>query len=109
MTDVQSGTPERSEKAQRLRLRFARGPEAEVLWTYCHPYDFDSGDAFFRFKGASWATSALLWLNRRGTFEKMRLLLDPGGNGIYARPLAAQVRAGRFDDAPVFDPGAIQG
>ena len=31
MTDVQSGAPERSEKAQRLRLRFARGPEAAEI------------------------------------------------------------------------------
>ncbi len=31
MTDVKSGAPERSEKAQRLRLRFARGPEAAEI------------------------------------------------------------------------------
>lgn len=58
----------------------SRSQSAEILWTYCHPYDFDADEPFAKMRGASWLTSALLWGNRRGTFERLKWLLSESGS-----------------------------
>lgn len=57
-----------------IRHCIRRTSQDAVLWTYIHPYDFDAVEPFSRMPGTSLATSILLWLNRRGTYEKIRFL-----------------------------------
>lgn len=78
-----------------LRRRAAGG-----LWTYCHPYDVDAEEGLVRFAGAGSVVSLLLSLNRRRTFQRLRVIL---GNGA-APPLAERVAAGEFADAPHYVP-----
>ncbi|MCG8543290.1 MAG: polysaccharide deacetylase family protein [Alphaproteobacteria bacterium] len=77
-------------------------PEEASLWTYCHPYDFDPDEPLFRMKGANWPTSMLLWFNRRGTLRKFQRLFGGTGPTAADEPFVAQIRAGRFDDVPVY-------
>ena len=44
----------------------------QVLWIYCHPYDFDPDEAFWVVPEAGRLGSRLLWYNRRRTFAKHR-------------------------------------
>lgn len=72
-------------------------PAAALLWTYCHPYDFDAGAPFWRVE-PSWWQSRLLWLNRRRMFDKVGRVLARGA----APPLAERVAAGL--DLPTWSP-----
>lgn len=53
-----------------------QAPTASLLWTYCHPYDFDAQEKNWRIKGASVPVSLLLWFNRKNTFSKMARILS---------------------------------
>ncbi len=66
-----------------------------VLWTYCHPYDFDPGQAYVRADGLGFAMSFLLWRNRGGTFRKMKKLLGYG----TAPAFATRVKSGEFENS----------
>jgi len=83
----------------RLLRSGARGP---APWIYCHPYDFDPHEPWGRIRDASWATSALLWVNRRRTFAKLEALLRRTGPH---RPFTHLLDAGAFAHLPVFEPG----
>ncbi|MGB1076929.1 MAG: polysaccharide deacetylase family protein [Bdellovibrionales bacterium] len=48
----------------------------DVLWTYCHPYDFDPEEKNWRINGASIPVSLLLWFNRGNTFDKLEKLSE---------------------------------
>lgn len=50
----------------------------EVLWTYTHPYDFDSDEKFSRLPGAPLWVSIILWLARRKAAAKIRAILATG-------------------------------
>lgn len=52
-----------------------RAKPDDLLWTYCHPYDFDADESYARMPDTNFATNMLLWLNRQRTFSKMRRLL----------------------------------
>ncbi len=72
-----------------------------VLWTYCHPYDFDPEQPFTIPDDLNLPMSFLLWANRRGTFRKMRKLLNFG----TAPNFESRIRCGEFDiDLPTFEP-----
>lgn len=71
----------------------------QLLWTYCHPYDFDPGEPFCRIRDAALWVSVLLWFNRRNSFAKMRKLLSGGS----ALPFREQIESGRFAHVPEFD------
>jgi polysaccharide deacetylase family protein (PEP-CTERM system associated) len=75
-----------------LGLRRARSDE--VLWTYCHPYDFDPDEPFARRPGLSRAANRLLWVNRARMLRRVALLLE----GRAAEPLAT--RAATLVDVP---------
>ncbi len=46
-----------------------------VLWTYCHPYDFDPDEPFWVVPEAGPLGSRLLWYNRRRTFARIEAAL----------------------------------
>ncbi len=50
--------------------------DSVILWTYCHPYDFDPEEKNWRIKGASAPVSLLLWMNRKNTFNKLERLAE---------------------------------
>jgi hypothetical protein len=66
------------------RRRLARD---QLLWTYCHPYDFDPDEPYWVVPEAGRLGSRLLWYNRRRTFTKIDALLRDGA----APPLAERV------------------
>lgn len=55
-----------------------RSKEATVPFIYCHPYDFDTGEAFWVVPGTGRVGSRLLWLNRKAMFERVERLLSRG-------------------------------
>ena len=65
-------------------------------WTYCHPYDFERGETYFRINGASHLVSILLWFKRHRNFEKFDRFVHRSGTQ-YAAPFETQINAGVFD------------
>lgn len=53
--------------------RLWRRLDGQTLWTYCHPYDIETG-AMGRIRGLGWAASLMLGLNRGATLRRWRLL-----------------------------------
>ena len=78
--------------------------EGQAPWTYCHPYDVDPDEPFFRIRGASWWVSVLLWWNRRATLGKLQTLFADTNPGPASRPFAEQLANGDFAHAPLFSP-----
>ena len=64
----------------------------QLLWIYCHPYDFDPDEAFWVVPDAGRLGSRLLWYNRRRTFAKIEAML--------ARPCRRPPLAERLDRGP---------
>ncbi|WP_226986142.1 polysaccharide deacetylase family protein [Ramlibacter tataouinensis] len=54
-----------------VRSLITQADPESCLWTYCHPYDFDTAEPFNRIQGAPLWTSILLWFNRRDTLPKI--------------------------------------
>jgi hypothetical protein len=65
---------------------------AQLLWIYCHPYDFDPDEEFWVVPDAGRLGSRLLWYNRRRTFAKVEAML----RGRAGAPLAE-----RLDEVPI--------
>ena len=65
---------------------------AQLLWIYCHPYDFDPDEEFWVVPDAGRLGSHLLWYNRRRTFAKIEAML----RGRAGAPLAE-----RLDEIPL--------
>ncbi len=59
----------------------------QLLWIYCHPYDFDPGEEFWVVPDAGRIGSRLLWYNRRRTFAKIEAML----RGRAGPPLAERL------------------
>ena len=78
----------------------AKAPQDHCAWTYCHPYDFDPHEPFGLIDGAPVWASLLLWMNRRGSFDKLAAILADG----TAPPFIEQVEQGRYANAPTHDP-----
>jgi len=78
----------------------AKAPQDQCAWTYCHPYDFDADEPFGRIEGAPLWASILLWLNRRGSFDKLEAIMAEG----TAPPFIEQVEQGRYASVPTLDP-----
>ncbi len=53
--------------------RLWRRLAGQTLWTYCHPYDIETG-ARGRIRGLGWAASLMLGVNRGATLRRWRLL-----------------------------------
>ncbi len=72
------------------RLRQAsRGRAAGSVWTYCHPYDFDTEEPFRRLPGRKAASSLFLWWNRGSILHRLDLILQGRETVTFAklRPL----------------------
>lgn len=67
----------------------------QLLWIYCHPYDFDPDEPFWVVPDAGSVGSRLLWYNRRGTFAKVERIL----RGRHGRPL--RERLDEVDAQPI--------
>jgi polysaccharide deacetylase family protein (PEP-CTERM system associated) len=59
----------------------------QLLWIYCHPYDFDPDEEFWVVPEAGRLGSRLLWYNRRRTFAKIEAML----RGRTGPPLAERL------------------
>jgi polysaccharide deacetylase family protein (PEP-CTERM system associated) len=68
----------------------------QLLWLYCHPYDFDVEEAFWTAPELGRLGSRLLWYNRRHMFAKVGALL----RGRVAPPLAERVAALHHEGLP---------
>ena len=60
---------------------------SQLLWLYCHPYDFDPDEDFWVVPDAGRLGSRLLWYNRRRTFAKVEAAL----RGRAGPPLAERL------------------
>lgn len=78
-----------------LAVRALRGMAPDAApWSYCHPYDLDSDEAFVVMRHAGWLTSRILHTRRGATLRCLdRLLAAAGGAGAPLREVAE--RAGR--------------
>ena len=61
-----------------VRYGLRRAHADEILWTYCHPYDFDPEEPFAPRPGLGHLKSRLLWVNRRHMYARIGRLLDLG-------------------------------
>ena len=56
-----------------------RSAAGEVLWLYCHPYDFDPDEPFSQRPDLSRHASRLQWLNRKRMFRRVERLMTATG------------------------------
>jgi polysaccharide deacetylase family protein (PEP-CTERM system associated) len=61
-----------------VRYGLAHADAAEVLWAYCHPYDFDPGEPFQKRPDLGPWKSRLQWINRSRMFDRVARLLERG-------------------------------
>lgn len=67
-----------------VRALLARRRSDELLWTYCHPYDFDPGEPYWVVPEAGRAGSRLLWYGRGRTFDRISGMLAGRAGGPLA-------------------------
>ena len=80
------------------RLRqLARNLSTDFVWTYCHPYDFATGEAFGRVADRGVLASLFLWCNRGATLGRMAALMHGRRSVPFAERLAGL-------DPPTFVP-----
>jgi polysaccharide deacetylase family protein (PEP-CTERM system associated) len=53
------------------RAGLRRSPEGTVLWTYCHPWEFDHGAPLARMAEASWIVTLVGRINRRRMLRRV--------------------------------------
>jgi peptidoglycan-N-acetylglucosamine deacetylase len=87
-----------------LIRRWARARTGDVLWTYLHPYDFDSAEPYAPMPDTATWVSVLLWLNRGGTWDKLAGLIAMG----TGKPLGDTASDSAFAAGlPVMNPDPI--
>ena len=72
-----------------VRLGLARSRPDEVLWLYCHPYDFDPDEPFVPRGDVGRLGNRLLWLNRSGMAARIARVLA----GRAGLPLGVRAEA----------------
>jgi polysaccharide deacetylase family protein (PEP-CTERM system associated) len=72
-----------------VRAGINRARSGALLWTYCHPYDFDADEPFFVMEPLGRLGSRLMWLNRRNMLGRIEELHE----GRPGRPLRDRVAA----------------
>ena len=82
-----------------IRKRGVRSSDpASVLWTYCHPWEFDPDEKFYVYEHGGWLVSRIGWLNRRGMLKRVLNALEPQA-GLPLGEIVASL-----GDVPLFDP-----
>ena len=82
-----------------LRRRGVRSADAEtVLWTYCHPWEFDPDEKFYVYEHGGWLVSRSGWWNRKGMLKRVEATMSP----VAGKPLGEIVAS--LGDLPTFDP-----
>jgi polysaccharide deacetylase family protein (PEP-CTERM system associated) len=61
-----------------VRYGLSHAHPDEVLWAYCHPYDFDPGEPFQKRPDLGPWKSRLQWINRKRMFNRLDRLLTQG-------------------------------
>lgn len=84
-----------------LRHGLRRAPQGAVLWTYCHPWEFDADEKFYVFDDGGWVASRIGWANRRNMMKRVERLLA-GPVGLPLGDIAVQLASD--DSLPVVDP-----
>ena len=49
-----------------------------VLWTYCHPWEFDPDEKFYVYEHGGWLASRVGWMNRRGMMGRIESVMATG-------------------------------
>ena len=82
-----------------LRRRGVRSADAEtVLWTYCHPWEFDPDEKFYVYEHGGWLVSRSGWWNRKGMLKRVEATMSP----VAGKPLGEIVAS--LGELPTFDP-----
>jgi polysaccharide deacetylase family protein (PEP-CTERM system associated) len=71
-----------------VQFGLRRAEVGEVLWTYCHPYDFDPGEPFRKRPDLGPWKSRLQWVNRKRMFDRFDRLYERYPPGL---PLAERL------------------
>jgi polysaccharide deacetylase family protein (PEP-CTERM system associated) len=72
-----------------VRLGLARSRPDEILWLYCHPYDFDPDEPFVPRGDVGRFGNRLLWVNRSGMAARVARVLA----GRAGAPLAIRAQS----------------
>ena len=84
------------------RIGLRRATSSEVLWTYCHPWEFDTHEPYHTLPHIGRLASRIAWLGRSRMADRMgRVLTNPIG-----APLGRIASGLASTDLPVVDPGA---
>jgi polysaccharide deacetylase family protein (PEP-CTERM system associated) len=76
------------------------------LWYYCHPYDFDHKQSFYKMKNTSLLVSLALWMNRKKSLSKLKKLYSATSDcRILSSSFESQINEGKFDNVAIFDKG----
>jgi len=57
------------------KIGIRKSSNKEVLWTYCHPWEFDPEETYYQLENVGRATSRIAWIGRKGMETKMREFL----------------------------------
>lgn len=87
---------------KKLLKKLIKRNKEQKLWTYCHPYDFDPNEPFFKIEGANLLTSLILWFNRRNTKEKILFLLSMSDDDNNQLTFSEQFHNGHFENVQIF-------
>jgi hypothetical protein len=82
------------------RIGLRRAAPEEALWAYCHPWEFDSDEAFHLHDHIGMLASRIAWLRRSRMESKVRRLLEEP----VAPPLCEVAAALAGRDLPEVDP-----
>ena len=57
------------------KIGIRKSSNKEVLWTYCHPWEFDPNEKYYQLEDVGRVTSRIAWIGRKGMENKMRNFL----------------------------------
>jgi polysaccharide deacetylase family protein (PEP-CTERM system associated) len=75
---------------------------SSVLWTYCHPWEFDPDESFYVYEHGGWLVSRIGWINRGGMLRRVEKSLE-----VEAGPPLREV-VETLEGLEVFDPSELE-
>jgi peptidoglycan-N-acetylglucosamine deacetylase len=84
------------------RAGMRQSADDAVLWTYCHPWEFDHGAPLTRMAEANWAVTLVGRINRRRMLGRVERAV-----GDAAPPLGDIVATRDPDELPTIDPALL--